>query len=310
MGTYLFYFLIYPGFLFAAVVGGFLSWFDRKITARVQFRKGPPLLQPFYDFFKLLLVKETILPARGSKGMFLTAPVLAVFGASMAGVFILLPLLGITSGFHGDLIAIFYLLTIPSLTYVVGALASGNPLAAVGGSREMKLIMSYELTFLLVMVGIIIKADQSIDLNRIIQLQQEGTPFIGSVSGVILFIVSVFCLQAKLAMVPFDMPEAETEISDGIFIEYSGTPYAMIKLSKYMLLFILPALIVSILLNGARLQGIGILWAILKILAVVLLMTLIRNTNPRVKIRQAIRFFFIWMNLLAVIAIVLASFGL
>jgi len=242
--------------------------------------------------------------------MFLTAPVLAVFGASMAGVFILLPLLGITSGFHGDLIAIFYLLTIPSLTYVVGALASGNPLAAVGGSREMKLIMSYELTFLLVMVGIIIKADQSIDLNRIIQLQQEGTPFIGSVSGVILFIVSVFCLQAKLAMVPFDMPEAETEISDGIFIEYSGTPYAMIKLSKYMLLFILPALIVSILLNGARLQGIGILWAILKVLAVVLLMTLIRNTNPRVKIRQAIRFFFIWMNLLAVIAIVLASFGL
>jgi NADH-quinone oxidoreductase subunit H len=310
MGTYLFYFLIYPGFLFAAVVGAFLSWFDRKITARVQFRKGPPVLQPFYDFFKLLLVKETILPARGSKGVFLTAPVLAVFGATMAGVFILLPLLGITSGFRGDLIVIFYLLTIPSLTYVMGALASGNPLAAVGGSREMKLIMSYELTFLLVMAGVIIKADQSIDLYRIIQIQQEGTPFIGSASGVILFIVSIFCVQAKLALVPFDMPEAETEISDGIFIEYSGTPYAMIKLSKYMLLFILPALIMAILLNGARLSGMGIVWALLKVVAVVLLLTLIRNTNPRVKIRQAIRFFFIWMNLLAVIAIVLASFGL
>jgi len=310
MGTYLFYFLIYPGFLFAAVVGAFLSWFDRKITARVQFRKGPPVLQPFYDFFKLLLVKETILPARGSKGVFLTAPVMAVFGATMAGVFILLPLLGITSGFRGDLIVIFYLLTIPSLTYVLGALASGNPLAAVGGSREMKLIMSYEFTFLLVMAGIIIKSDQSIDLYRIIQMQQEGAPFIGSASGVILFIVALFCLQAKLALVPFDMPEAETEISDGIFIEYSGTPYAMIKLSKYMLLFILPAFVIAILLNGVRLQGIGILWALLKLVAVVLLLTLIRNTNPRVKIRQAIRFFFVWMNLLAVIAIALAYFGL
>ena len=91
MAEQLFYFLIYPGLLFAAVVGAFLSWYDRKITAWVQFRKGPPLFQPFYDFFKLLLVKETILPKYGSKGVFLAAPVFAVFGATIAGVFILLP---------------------------------------------------------------------------------------------------------------------------------------------------------------------------------------------------------------------------
>ena len=310
MGASIFYFLVYPGFLFAAVIGAFLSWFDRKITARVQFRKGPPPLQPFYDFFKLLLVKETILPARGSVGLFLAAPVFAVFGATMAGVFILLPLLGIDAGFHGDLIVIFYLLTIPSLTYVIGALASGNPLAAVGASREMKLIMSYELTFLLVLAGVIIKAGQTIDLNQVILVQQEGSAFIGSISGVILFVVAIFCIQAKLAMVPFDMPEAETEISDGIFIEYSGTPYALIKLSKYILLFILPSFVAAILMGGFSLEGIHILWSVLKLLGVVLLLTLIRNTNPRVKIRQAIRFFFAWMNLLAVIAIILAIIGL
>ncbi len=310
MGAYLFYFLVYPGFLFAAIVGGFLSWFDRKITARVQFRKGPPVLQPFYDFFKLLLVKETILPARGAPGVFLAAPVFAVFGATLAGAFILLPLMGISTGFSGDLIVIFYLLTVPSLTYVIGALASGNPLASVGGSREMKLIMSYELTFLLVITGVIIKAGMSIDLYQIIRIQQEGTVFIGSISGVLLFIVAIFCLQAKLAMVPFDLPEAETEISDGIFIEYSGTPYAMVKLSKYILLFILPAFVVALLVGGFRLEGIHILWAVLKVVAVVLLLTLIRNTNPRVKIKQAIRFFFIWMNLIAVVAIILAIFGL
>jgi NADH-quinone oxidoreductase subunit H len=123
MAINLFYFLVFPGLIFAAVAGGFLSWFDRKISARVQFRKGPPLLQPFYDFFKLLLVKETILPKQGSPDL-PAAPVFAVFGATMAGVFILLPLFNITAGFKGDIIVIFYLLTIPSFSYIIGSLAS------------------------------------------------------------------------------------------------------------------------------------------------------------------------------------------
>jgi NADH-quinone oxidoreductase subunit H len=309
MAVNIFYFLVFPGLLFTAVAGAFLSWLDRKITARVQFRKGPPLLQPFYDFFKLLLVKETILPKQGSPMIFLLAPLFAVFGAVMAGVFILLPLFNITTGFRGDILVIFYLLTIPSFSYIIGALASGNPLAAVGGSREMKLIMSYEMTFLLVIAGIIMKSGQKFDLYSIIQTQQAGAPFIGSISGIILFIVGIFCIQAKLALVPFDMPEAEAEITEGIFIEYSGPAYAMIKLTKYIMFFILPAFLIALLMNGFRLNGIHILWAVLKLLAVVLIITLIRNTNPRIKIKQAISFFFIWMNLLAVIALVLIAFG-
>jgi len=309
MAVYLFYFFIFPGLLFAAVAGAFLSWFDRKITARVQFRKGPPLLQPFYDFFKLVLVKETILPKHGSPMMFLLAPVFAVFGAVMAGVFILLPLFNITTGFKGDLLVIFYLLTIPSFSYIMGALASGNPLAAVGGSREMKLILSYELTFLLFVAAIIMKCGQQFDLYSIIHTQQAGTPFIGSVSGVLLFIIGIFCIQAKLALVPFDMPEAEAEITEGIFIEYSGAPYGLVKLAKYIMFFILPSFLIAMLMNGFTLQGWGILWTVLKVVLVVLLLTLIRNTNPRIKIKQAISFFAIWMNLLAVIAIVLIAFG-
>ncbi len=309
MAVNLFYFLVFPGLLFAAVTGAFLSWFDRKITARVQFRNGPPILQPFYDFFKLLLVKETILPKHGSPLIFLVAPIFAVFGATMAGVFILLPLLNITTGFRGDLIVIFYLLTIPSFSYIIGALASGNPLAAVGGSREMKLILSYELTFLLFIAGIIMKCGQHFDLYSIIQAQKAGSPFIGSISGVLLFVVGIFCIQAKLALVPFDMPEAEAEITEGIFIEYSGAAYAMIKLTKYIMFFILPAFLVALLMNGFRFEGIHILWALLKIFAVVLILTLIRNTNPRVKIKQAISFFVVWMNLIAIIALVLIAFG-
>ncbi len=309
MSINIFYFFVFPGLLFAGVTGAFLSWFDRKISARVQFRMGPPVLQPFYDFFKLLLVKETILPKKGSPVIFLLAPLFALCGATMASIFILLPLFGITTGFRGDILVIFYLLTIPSFSYITGALASGNPLASVGASREMKLILSYELTFLLFIAGIIMKCGQHIDLYTIIKTQQSGIPFIGSASGILLFIAGIFCIQAKLALVPFDMPEAEAEITEGIFIEYSGAAYALIKLTRYIMLFILPAFLIALLMSGLRFEGIQIIWSVLKLLALVLLMTLIKNTNPRIKIKQAISFFLVWMNLIVIIALVLISFG-
>ena len=309
MAVNLLYFLLFPGLIFLAVTGAFLSWFDRKITARVQFRQGPPFLQPFYDFFKLVLVKETILPKHGSPVIFLMAPVFAVFGATMAGVFIMLPLFGITTGFKGDIIVIFYLLTIPSISYIIGAISSGNPLASVGASREMKLVLSYELTFLLLIAAVIMKSGQSIDLYNIIETQKNTSPFIGSISGILLFIAGIFCIQAKLSLVPFDMPEAETEITEGIFIEYSGVAYGLIKLAKYIMFFVLPSFVIALLMNGFTLKGIGILWAVLKVLAVVLLLTLIRNTNPRIRIKNAISFFMIWMNLIVVAAIVLSYFG-
>jgi NADH-quinone oxidoreductase subunit H len=134
--------------------------------------------------------------------------------------------------------------------------------------------------------------------------------FIGSISGVILFVVSIFVIQAKLGLVPFDVAEAETEINHGPFIEYSGTAYAIIKLTKYIMLFTLPAFVIALFMKGLGWNGIQILWSVLKILGVVLLLTLIRNTNPRLKINQAMRFFFVWMNLLVIVAIVLILFGL
>jgi len=306
----LLYYLIFPGFLFTAAVGGFFSWIDRKVTARIQFRKGPPLLQPFYDFFKLMLVKETILPARGSKITFLLAPVLGLAGATLSGALILMPAFGLKQGFSGDIIVIFYMLVIPSLTYIVGALAAGNPLASVGASREMKLVISYELTFLLVVAAIIMKAGMAIGLHDIVTVQAETGPFAGSISGILLFIVLIFCIQAKLGMVPFDAPEAETEINHGSFIEYSGPAYSLIRLTKYMMLFILPAFACTTLLGGIGINGIHLVWSLLKILGVLLLIILIRNTNPRVRIDQAMRFFFIWMNLLVIAAILLSHFNL
>lgn len=310
MAEQLFYFIIYPGLLFAGIAGGIVSWVDRKVTARVQFRKGPPLLQPFYDFLKLLLVKETVIPKNASPILFLMAPVLSLFGATAAAVIILSPALGVPNSFRGDIIVLFYLLAIPSLMFVIGAMASGNPLSSVGASREIKLVLSYELTFLLVIAGVIQKSGLSLELSSIMSIQQEEGAFIGSVSGVLLFIAGIFCIQAKMGLVPFDQGEAETEIAEGTFIEYSGSAYAMIKLTKYILHFVLPVLIAEILLGGLNFSGIHILWSVLKILLVVVLMTLIRNTNPRLKIGQAMRFFLIWMNIIVILGLVLGYLGI
>jgi NADH-quinone oxidoreductase subunit H len=305
----LFYFIVFPGMIFSVLAGGILSWADRKITAMVQFRKGPPFLQPFYDLGKLFY-KETILPKYGAKFTFLAAPVFALFSASLANVFILLPAFFPDAGFRGDLIVIFYLLTIPSLTYIIGALASGNPLGAIGASREMKLIIAYEFAFILALAAVFVKTDMSLTISDILAKQQTDGAFISSISGVILFIVILFIIQAKLAFVPFDMAEAEAEIAHGVFIEYSGTAYAIIKMARYIMLFALPSLLVTLLFGGFRFEGIGILWSLLKLFLVLLLITLIRNTNPRVKINQAMRFFFIWMSLSALVAIGLSIINL
>lgn len=304
----LFYFLVFPGFCFALVAGCLLSWFDRKVTAWIQFRKGPPLVQPFYDVLKLLLVKETILPAGGSMVMFLLAPVIALFGAIMACVLILLPVLNEGSGFQGDVIVIFYLLNIPSLFYVLGAMASGNPLAAVGASREIKLMLVYELSFILVLTAIVLKSGMAVNLPDIMTAQADNA-FIGSLSGVLLFIVSIFWAQAKLGMVPFDLAEAETEINHGAFIEYSGTIHALILMTKNIMIFTVPAFISMLLLGGLGIAGSELWYSLLKIAGIVLLFTLIRNTNPRLKIRQSMLFFFVWMNLLAISAIVFVFLG-
>ncbi len=305
----IFFYAIFPGFAFCCIAGGLLSWFDRKVTAWVQFRKGPPLLQPFYDVGKLM-GKETLLPKYGERYTFLLSPVLALGAAVASGTLILVPAFAFHTGFTGDIIVAFYLIALPSVFYMLGAAASANPLGMLGASREMKLILGYELSFLLIVATVIYKSGMSITISGILDYQASHGPMIGSLSGIILFLAALLCVQAKLGLAPFDVSEAETEITHGIFIEYSGMAYSLIRLTRYMMLFILPCFLVILFLGGFRWEGYGILWSILKIIVAVLLITLIRNTNPRVRIDQAMRFFFVWINLAVIAAFVLAVFGL
>ncbi len=305
----LFYFIIFPGFLFTAVVGLLSSWIDRKVTARVQWRVGPPWYQPFADFVKLL-GKETIIPTNSSRLTFLLSPLLGLVAITLVSVVIWLAIIPPKIGFLGDLIVVLYLLAIPAIGVILGAFASKNPLASLGGSREMKLLLAYELPFVLAVFTPVIISGGTISLAGLLEYQAQNGIMLSHLSAVLAFIISILCMQAKLTLVPFDMPEAETEIMGGAYIEYSGPLLAVYKLTRAMSLFVVPMLLVVIFCGGIEFKGMHILWGILKFVGLLALTTLIRNTNPRVRIDQAMRFFWGPMTALAMLAVLLAFLGI
>lgn len=305
---YIIYLVIFGLFL-TSVLGLVASWIDRKVTARVQYRVGPPFFQPFIDITKLM-GKEVVVPNTASKGMFFFAPLMSFAGAVVASTILWINQLGYTEGFLGDLFVVIYLLMIPSIGIMLGGLASGNPLARIGASREIKLMLSYELPFILSIASIIVRSNNSIILHRIIEIQTQNGANALSFSGGIALIVSIICIQAKLSFAPFDIPEAETEIMAGPLIEYSGIYLGLYKLTKSVLLFTLPFFIIILFLGGLNLSGIGIVYSIIKYIALLVIITLIRNTNPRVRIDQAMKFFWGPVTVAAIVSLVLAFIGL
>ena len=304
---YIFYFLFF-GFLLTAIIGLLASWIDRKVTAKVQYRVGPPLLQPLIDIVKLL-GKETLIPAGSSKITFLMAPVIGLASVILVSTLLWINNIYPAKSFLGDLIVVLYLLVIPSISIIMGGFASRNPFASLGASREMKLILSYELPFILAVLVTVIKSGFTFRLGEILTFQAQNGAFVRSWSGTLALIVAIICMQAKLALVPFDIPEAETEIVGGPLIEYSGSGLAIYRLMKNMLMFTVPFFLIIVFIGGLRFDGIHLLYGVLKYIGLVALMTVIRNTNPRVRIDQAVKFFWGPVTIIAIIAIILALLG-
>ena len=299
----IFWILVFPGFLFTLVSGLFACWIVRKVSALVQWRVGPQLLQPFYDVMKLM-GKETLVPQDGQRTVFIAAPL-----AGLAGVLLLSTMLWritITqTDFVGDIIVAIYLMILPSLAMILGSSASASPHAAIGTSREMKLVMGYELPLVLAFIIVIIKTGGQLSLAEIIKF----TPAL-SISGMLAFLVSLLCVQAKLGFVPFDIAESETEIASGLIMEYSGPLLAVWKIMQAMMLVALPLFLVMVFLGGiGTTGGWPLVWGIGKYFLVLVLIILIKNTNPRVRIDQAMKFFWVYCGIALAVAIILASIG-
>ena len=303
--TYVGQVAVFPGFVFTAVVGLLSSWFDRKLSARLQWRVGPPWYQSFADVAKLL-GKETIVADGGAKLTFLGAPFVGFAAVVVVSTVLWMASIQPGGGFVGDLIVVLYLLYVPSLALIIGGSASRNPFASLGASREMKLMLAYEVGFLISVFTLVVKNGGIVSLGGMVAYQQASGPMLSQgISCIIAFIVALIYVPAKLAVGPFDIPEAECELIAGPYTEYSGVPLAVFKLTKAMLLCVLPVFLITLFATTAWSP-----WAILWYVLILVFVVLIKNTNPRLRIDQALRFFWGPVLVLSIVGIVLASLGL
>ena len=314
---YLGYILIFPGFLFCFVVGMLLCGIDRKLVARMQKRVGPPVLQPFYDFFKLM-GKETIIPAQANRTVFLVAPLIGLAALIVIQMFI--PVFGF-SAFSGmaDVIVILYLLLIPALAAIMGAAATGSPYAGVGLSREMVVIISCELPLVLVLlavaktVGAAIGTGLCFSLSDIAAYQAMNGSLITKLSMIPAAIAFLMVIPGETGNHPFDAAEAETELCEGMLAEYSGAPLGVYKLSHAIKMLTLTSLFVALFLGGIG-TGIVIVDAIILFVLCVIItavcISLVHAITARLKIEQIFKYYWTVVSGLALISLVLAWYGL
>jgi NADH-quinone oxidoreductase subunit H len=269
-----------------------------------------------FDIAKLL-GKETLISERARGRGFLMAPLVGFAAAAVAAAILWFANVRPAHRFVGDLIVLIYILTIPAIAGIYGALASGSPHAAVGASREMKLLLAYELPLVMSALVPVVQVSQNPDfgatfsLGTIVQFQQQAGWVLSSLSGLLAAGVALVCLQAKLTLVPFDVPEAETELMGGSVLEYSGPPLAVIRLTRVLLLAVAPVYFATLFLGGLADAGSGWGWLAFagKYVVVLVLIVLIRNTNPRLRIDQTVRLFWYGLAPAAALAMVLAALG-
>ena len=303
----IFYTLIFPGFLFTALIGLWLTWVDRKVAAVVQSRIGPPWYQPYADVGKLL-AKKMLVP-RGSRAIgFIGAPLLALASSTLAAVIVLRALFDPSAGFVGDLIVLIYLAALPPVALIIGGSASRSPFGAIGAGREMNMVLAYEVGFLLSVLTVMIKV-RSILFSDIIAYQAEHGPLALTVSGFLALVVALFCLQAKLGFLPFDISEAETELIGGPLAEYSGVGLAMFKLARAMMFFYLPVFIVILFLGANPPTLLSILAFLVKLIAVLVAIILVKITHARLRLDQALQLFWSKLAFAGLSSVVIALLG-
>jgi formate hydrogenlyase subunit 4 len=260
----------------------------RKITARIQSRQGPPLLQPYFDLLKLL-GKEDIESGQ-SPMMQRFAAFLSL--ATLLTVSVQIPIGGQAPlGAQSDVILLIYLLTLSGISTLLAALAAGSTYSLVGMSREMMAMMTLEP---LLAVAIVIGAVHTgtLRLNTVL----NGSVYISDMfplAGLIILGIILFALQAFVGRMPFDTAEAETEIMEGPVIEYSGPKLALFKYARMVKLFVFSGLFVTLFVPWGQtgFYPLDVIIFLVKVTFLVLLVTVIAATHARYRIDQAIRYY-------------------
>jgi NADH-quinone oxidoreductase subunit H len=248
------YLLVFPGFAFQTVFSTVLEWLDRKVYARMQNRRGPlytgwsGALQPAADILKLFS-KEDLVPAHADRGAFSFMPVLSLAAVCTAGLYVPVWALTPYTAFEGDLIVVAYLLSLPSIALFLAGWFSVSPFSLLGGTRVLTQLFAYEVPFFLALLTPAVVAG-SWQISRIAVYPWVSETWWVLPVQLIAFVVAVLTLQAKLERVPFDIPDAETEVVGGPLTEYSGKKLAMFRLQHDILMYVGAALVACLFLGG------------------------------------------------------------
>ncbi len=287
-----------------------LTWFERKVLARMQNRYGPTrsgpfgLLQPLADGIKLL-AKEDVVPANADRYLFLFAPLIS-FAASFISFAVIpfgleslnLPFIGRMNLFVADVnVGILFVLAMTGMGVygiVLGGYASGNRYSLLGGLRAAAQVISYEVILGLSLIGPFLLAG-SLSLRDITLYQQNNPLRLGPLTipgwfAIIqapAFVIYLISAIAETNRAPFDLPEAESELVGGFHTEYSGFRFSLFFLGEYVAMLVVSAIAATVFLGGAAGPLLpGPIWLALKIAGFIFLYFWLRATLPRFRYDQ------------------------
>lgn len=298
-----FHILVFPGLLFLFVFGLTAEFVDRKLYARLQNRMGPPWFQPAADFFKLI-GKEDIVPEEADTAVFKLMPIIALAAAAAAYLYIPLWSYKALYSFEGDLIVALYLLTIPTLTYFLAGWYSRSIYSMVGAIRSLTQLFAYEVPlFLTILASALLANTWSLSGITVFYSEHPGF-FLFNILG---FVVAVISLVGKLEKVPFDIPEAETEVVGGQFTEYGGRLLALFRLSVNIEMVVASSLLAAVFLPlGLHLGAVGGFVSYLaQVLFIIALISVFRSVFARLRLDQMINVCWKYFTPLAFLQVVI-----
>lgn len=284
----LFHILIFPGFLFVCLFGLTVEFVDRKLYARLQNRIGPPWFQPLADFIKLA-AKADMVPEQADRTVFTLMPVIALTATVTALFYVPIWQQSALLSFKGDVIVVLYLLTIPTFTFFLGGWYARGAFSMIGAARSITQLFAYEIPLFLSILAPAMLAN-SWSLSEITVYYANHPWFeLFNLAG---FGVALVSLLGKLEKVPFDIPEAETEIVAGSFSEYSGRLLALFKMATNVELVVVSSVLSAVFLPFGLKLGFmaGFILYVVKVLFIVSLLSLLRTMFARLRIDQMINF--------------------
>jgi hydrogenase-4 component C len=275
----------------------------RKVKAIVHSRTGPPVVQPYLDLAKLL-VKEDLSAAPGPVARF--APT-AAFACVLAAAFLVPFGASPPAARAGDLFVFIYLVTFSSAAVMAAGLAHPSPFSHLGSSREMMMVIGAEAVIVISLIARAMTGGSAVPATLV--------PAGFRLSSIVSLACYLFAMQALLGKLPFDIPEAEQELMDGPFIEYSGPSLALFKWTFHMKGLVFGALFFHLFVGWPHVAGWGLAGALANVvitfaavLALSLVVVLVDATNPRLRIDQSLRVFAVLIGV-AVLGAGLAAFG-